>query len=1553
MATKSARDSPLGYVPSDPPKSPFQLPHKSLTQRLHQIKSTSPPLPSRSQYSSTLPIVPQRAAMVKTGGSSVRKLRKTVAPIGSRGVQHQVSKVALQCLLSSKGAMMAGVAVTPGFEEAHAKVDLLELIKKRTIGCESTFLDLSSCGILDTHVVVLAHILSTHPTLTHVDLTDNFLTDHSARLLLDVLRRNRNITVLELEGGEVSDGCLLEIHSQCQKNERYKRRREQRRVKREMHREAARWQAAWEECLQRVLKDEAENRRILRTERREALSDMRRAMAHVLRETQAKLNRAALRRHKREERQALGKEEEEERRELDHDEMEARRVLQGVEEAMWRQQVIAEQNEERAVIKKEENQDWILSRRSEKARLKREETERSELECEEEATRREVLSVIEAELAAFREDEASSYASHKKQEQERIDFEEAERWKQKQEQIRLENERQWKKEREMRDAQRREAERQREREREYRAEQAKRLQIEKEEERHREMLVEMRSIDLNVARAYALYGQSERARTAAYRVTPQVTLSASIDPDMVHFTGENPPAAVLSTCDLELSMGEGWKEVEKSAIEAKRQLKMEVNDACKTLRERGRELLPLLLPHMAETPAGTTPVVLRPTAVIAATRIANLKSRNTADRERENQLLREIDVELSDGKRAALWYNYTSLVPVQPPVADEALEIKEIIQGGVMEVKLSSYSDSLPITPDDRFFLDVGHSDAELEEVAPHHIRVVLGKGIPLSDVVSLLRNTRYKHLSSEPVHALRHVEVSLTLQFPALGERSVGPKGYICTEHPFTSVADVTLSHEGIIQIAPGLLSLPPSSKLVVYEEDTPSDKCALYPDIEVTNPPLIGSNANGTRIIRPCIDTIERTFMGGMLKVQITENYCFDDQIVLRHYYDDDLVVRKDPSGETELVFIDRSITPNPPQVVVATLEDGVLMTHKDADDRGDLKGSGIGVSDHFTLRFCSSTCNAAMVTKILRRLRFVNYSQNPSALRRTVVATLEATKGQATTVVLSLDVISEDDPTQLILSFNKCTYRPQGSASVPESQRKHLRPSLISIFESIKLDDPDTEYIQGGEVRVTAQGKGAAVFVQRNMITAKDKTLYYLDTPLGTLLEGGTTIAQASPTLRVELVRDGSACLTGVQQLLRAVVFTNLHYQPSEASNTVELLVTLGPNVEQDVYGNTIPCTGEYADEDCQLLSDKVEVKIASELFEVTGGHTQLEYREGSGAVRLAPFEVHQDHVAGVESYGGGWILVEIAEGRTDDDIINLRGSTAVSNKEGELTIILKQRSAGNQPSLIDELFDREVMFEPTEDNVEEEAEQEAEMSPTLSMILRTQAMTMDDMTRKESICASVVSSTCTTPRSKRTSVVLIEPPEAKTRENLKDRVREKLQRAISQKRQRRESMLEQARRGIGELMRKGIDERTGKGETTVSDVTSGSKRIGTLVITPEKLLVKFSPGVNRKDVLTVLRNVTYSNRSNDPDVLSKVIRITLRDAGTVATQAIVQVAVQPVDDVTEVYLSDPRPKYRPGMKRTQQLGCWPLAGLRRACLVDPDTEYFDGGYLGVEI
>ncbi|CUG94144.1 Hypothetical protein, putative [Bodo saltans] len=101
------------------------------------------------------------------------------------------------------------------------------------------------------------------------------------------------------------------------------------------------------------------------------------------------------------------------------------------------------------------------------------------------------------------------------------------------------------------------------------------------------------------------------------------------------------------------------------------------------------------------------------------------------------------------------------------------------------------------------------------------------------------------------------------------------------------------------------------------------------------------------------------------------------------------------------------------------------------------------------------------------------------------------------------------------------------------------------------------------------------------------------------------------------------------------------------------------------------------------------------------------------------------------------------------------------------------------------------------------------------------------------------------------------------------------------------------------------------------------------------------------VRYSDVLSITKLISYENRSNNPTDLKKVILISLSDEHT-TSHIVVELTVQPVDDVTEIRKSFQGPlSYRNGF-----VGSY-VPMFDHCSLFDPDTEFFNGGHMNISM
>ena len=64
-------------------------------------------------------------------------------------------------------------------------------------------------------------------------------------------------------------------------------------------------------------------------------------------------------------------------------------------------------------------------------------------------------------------------------------------------------------------------------------------------------------------------------------------------------------------------------------------------------------------------------------------------------------------------------------------------------------------------------------------------------------------------------------------------------------------------------------------------------------------------------------------------------------------------------------------------------------------------------------------------------------------------------------------------------------------------------------------------------------------------------------------------------------------------------------------------------------------------------------------------------------------------------------------------------------------------------------------------------------------------------------------------------------------------------------------------------------------------------------------------------------------------------------------------VIDLLIQPIDDITEIVLKGDRQTFRQGTVPDPRIGCFCPMGVGFACVTDPDTQHLDGGYLHIAI
>ena len=360
-------------------------------------------------------------------------------------------------------------------------------------------------------------------------------------------------------------------------------------------------------------------------------------------------------------------------------------------------------------------------------------------------------------------------------------------------------------------------------------------------------------------------------------------------------------------------------------------------------------------------------------------------------------------------------------------------------------------------------------------------------------------------------------------------------------------------------------------------------------------------------------------------------------------------------------------------------------------------------------------------------------------------------------------------------------------------------------------------------------------------------------------------------------------GMMSIEACQELLRSIVTYNITTTPMKGTfRQLDIVLRIGVTVNGEPEKSEIPMElPDYTPEDDFILTEKVQLRHAPSLLAIPEKYVSAEYREGSGPQRLAPFDLIQDKQGFVENYNAGYIVVEIIEGANDEDSLALREDESIklvqhtqSTKKAPTAIRRSFTSAANAVFNMNKMSGSLAVFE-------------APLSP-----LSPTSASGDSF---EAASAKVL-----TPRTP--SIV----PKSLRISELKDKVRDHVKEEIQNRRGRRESLLGMAQQEVRSIIRDltKLKDKDANLLCSADLFFSGTERpIAVYKKLGQDLLHVIFKGdqntlVSRKHVIAILRNLTYCNLSSDPQVLKKVIRVTISDAPPCSSQCVFEMNIQAV-------------------------------------------------------
>eukprot|EP00659_Diplonema_papillatum_P002064 gene2064-3156_t len=944
-----------------------------------------------------------------------------------------------------------------------------------------------------------------------------------------------------------------------------------------------------------------------------------------------------------------------------------------------------------------------------------------------------------------------------------------------------------------------------------------------------------------------------------------------------------------------------------------------------------------------------------------------------------------------------------------------------------------------------------------------HEVTMVLPPGAPITAVAVGLNAVRYKaggDASAEPSERVVRYEVSLV--YPSLGDASLDKSGAIASDAPLS--AHVTVTKEGTFPIAvlPPAVFLTGAPK-IQFVEDSPPDKCCIGDCVAFARPCSVSTGGEGGRLVfQP--QPVTTSFDGWAFAVACVDGAEPFDRLLLKSPGDDEiqLVEPTGPEGRKRLAYdglafaeftsgdLKRTRDPPPPaaeppaeppadcaftlrlfgpEARVSVLAKLVKRLRFHNAAAGPVEGTRTfeaSLSEgaaRSVVRVAVDVVGIDDPASMTLGVKKVIFRQNAA----TVPESLRPHLRQGYAPVLE-NVMVEDVDTD---------YFAGGSATVTLSGL--MKGDILAVrpeLSGIELECPDDEEDSERELRVVFNGevvgtlsRDTVVFIGEKPAVACDVETDASGAPgapaLAVKCAPGTFARMSSKTLAqaaappadaacaVSLAFSRRVPFQSVQHFLRSVVFTSLLSTPAEGTRKVAVQLKIGPSLPNDLPdANASSWTRErrrqrkqsrVPEAEYTVLEDGLELKVAAPLFSIPASHVKTEYREGSGAVRLAPFEVCQEKESLWSDVilTNGCIWIDTVAGGSAEDVLNLRtaddvrieprknaGNITIPNTLADLlalsklsgegdpgkqtagaglasvkaaTKLAKRRRAdhgeGDDGARDDDGLPRSTSKAHSLTGVSRKGSRKRAGTTFQDRDSRAGSLRgigaglrggRRGSARNLSLSLDRAAVPEPEPAAAKPEAAVPNPGDESPKLSLRDRMRNKAQDIAKERALRKASL----HKNLTAVLVKDPPPALLR-PPAVADVYSRRGRVAMLVTAPSRLFLQFAPkGVTRRDLVALLKNVTYANVDSDPSILTKIVHVTLKTQHFSISQGVVQIDIQSVDDVTEVLLSNPRPRFRPNNLIAFRTGVWPPMLPGSVSLKDPDTMFLDGGGIVLE-
>ena len=283
--------------------------------------------------------------------------------------------------------------------------------------------------------------------------------------------------------------------------------------------------------------------------------------------------------------------------------------------------------------------------------------------------------------------------------------------------------------------------------------------------------------------------------------------------------------------------------------------------------------------------------------------------------------------------------------------------------------------------------------------------------------------------------------------------------------------------------------------------------------------------------------------------------------------------------------------------------------------------------------------SNVTTKLLEGLLENILFENTSQDPEPMERCAELTFSMSCGSNARTATLIDVVPEDDPTVIEFSTLSMAYR-RISGPLAEGLDVPIPPQHpLDFASSCSVTDVDTTSFSTGYLLVitATSTRGDNILLsppQKSHITVDGSLVLHKNQRLGWVTEAPGSHPEG---IQIIFSEEDISTINRVDALMKCLVFS------AECSKESVRIVEVTLKID-----------------DCDPVCASCRINVTGPLIQIPPTFQSITYREQSGPMRVAPFEVLVD-----DGWDGGFIHAEIIEGATPDDVLRIT--------QGEVTIV----------------------------------------------------------------------------------------------------------------------------------------------------------------------------------------------------------------------------------------------------------------------------------------